>query len=1264
MAKNYSVTFSILGNLDPSLLNALKSASDKIKSLGDLAKNISPKAASQARALQNARDVLKQVEAFNKLRGVMTTLRSAQAANLLLASRARSQQAAETKRLDEMRAAYQRLNDQFKANRRSMDAAARSAWHDNLKAARAEIKAQARLVDDLGKQELQHSAQATKLRAQLATQQNKLNQLRATLPQGVNTSAEAQLRAQIEQTTNALNQEIAALERRNQLFNTFNQRGQDLSNAWSNFQNSLSTAQTLLNPFAEAATNAMTYEKSLSRLKSLTQIRNLRAGDFERAAREVSMLDDEIQRLARTTEYFGNDIIGAANFYAMSGWTAEQIKAALPSTVDLASITQLPIARVADMFSDDMTAFGIKAGQSYRLAGGKVVDGAEYFNDAIAYATTQANLDFSTFHESWKYNAPTAKAMQLSLGETVAQNMMLANAGIKGSMSGTSLRQFWVRLSAPPKAAQKSLEAMGFAANDATQQIMNTEAAMEEAGVSMSSGLFEKIVALRNYYREGLAAGKDMTGWLKGLTGQTALSGVQALFDDDVLDKALAAAHEIDSGAIGGWAKETAAIMRDNTQTAVDYLKSAADAVELNMGKALTPAIRSAAEAFTPLVSSVAEFVAANPAIVQGCAAIAAELSGIIVSAAAVRLAFAGWGFITSTINLVRVSLAALGSGAMLSGLLGRLTALRTALFGLNGAATLGGWSAMFSAIALRATAARTAIVGFFASLSVSSMISGAVGALRSLGSAILGAARAAMLFALSPVGAALMALALAGLYCYQNWDKVGPVLSNIADTLGKVVSPAIDSVFKTFSTLGEALSPVSDILSTLANAVGGTLAGAFIGLLGTVASVVSGIIVLLAGLLKSVGTMGLAIAEAFEKIKSGDFSGAFDSLSKGASKSADDVAKAFDNAGKTIDAGLKATAEGLRELTRGWTLPTQEVVARHSVTFDETGAARSTPVDTSALQASVDNAASSMEQVSTPASGVATAFLSALFPAQMLTAALSSAAPATQQLGYSSLTAAASANAMGSSALMSVGSIGAMSTSADGSVGSIGSMAFAADGSTGSIGSMAGSADGASGSLGGLAGAVDGAISALYGAASRAGDAISSAASSAWSSIKSFVGVGGGGGGSFARGGLVEEPTFFAGEHGREMIIPLTEHHRRATNLWRAAGQMLGILPTTEGRKPDWSIKRVPRLPGGLKMPRINFPELVAGSQSLGASPQPLATSNQPLATNITINVTVNGNADEATVRRGVEQSLPKVRTFAEELGDWRREQLRRSFR
>ena len=137
LASNYSVTFSILGNLDPSLQNALQGAADKIKSLSDLAKSINPKAISQARALQKAQATLKQVEAYNKLSGAIKTNQSALAANLLLSSRQRAQQSAAVKQLGDMKAAYQRLNDVYKANRRSMGSDAAQVMREQLKAARA-----------------------------------------------------------------------------------------------------------------------------------------------------------------------------------------------------------------------------------------------------------------------------------------------------------------------------------------------------------------------------------------------------------------------------------------------------------------------------------------------------------------------------------------------------------------------------------------------------------------------------------------------------------------------------------------------------------------------------------------------------------------------------------------------------------------------------------------------------------------------------------------------------------------------------------------------------------------------------------------------------------------------------------------------------------------------------------------------------------------------------------------------------------------------
>ena len=1215
MARNHTITFNIVGN--ENLSAAVKAAQNALKGLKGfdgkkLGQESLANALKQYKALQTALQATNGQfrTAAGKLGGYQTALARVSAAEQRLATaQAQAQQKQATLAQARARLATMRENGASRAdlaNQRA-EVARLAAEYKNLqsqvKTSREELKsAQGDLKTEQG-----NRAAAQRLNQQFQRQLSALNRLKAQLSAaGVDVSNLAAAEARLQSQIAAANREF---ERQAQL-TRFHQAGADLSNAYSNFQNSLQTAQTLINPFEDAAKNAMNYEKSLSRLKSLTQIRNLRGGNMEQVAAEMRMLDETIQHLARTTEYFGGDIVEAANFYAMSGWSAEQIKAALPATVDLASITQLPIARVADMFSDDMTAFGIKAGQAYKLASGQMVNGADYFNDAIAYATTQSNMDFSTFHESWKYNAPTAKAMQLSLGEAVAQNMMLANAGIKGSMSGTSLRQFWVRLSAPPKTAVKSLEEMGYAANDATQQVMDTQAAMEEAGASMSSGLFEKIGALRQYYREGLAAGRDMTGWLKGLTGQTALSGVQALFDDDVFDKAIAAAQEIDSGSIAGWSQQTAAIMRDNTQTAVDYLKSALDATQLAMGQALLPAIRSASEAITPLVGRLAEWAAANPAVVQTCAALAAAIAAATVAVTGFSLAMAG----------VRFAQAGWATASMLIG-------------------------------------------------NLSSTIANVLPTLTALRTGLLGAGRALMALAFSPVGAALMAVGLAGYYAYTHWDKVAPVLSSIADTLSGAISPAVDAAMNALSTLATAFEPLKSSLGDLASFVGGGLLGAFVGFGGTVASVIASVIVGIAGLVKTVAQLGSGLAEAFGKIASGDWSGGAKDLLSTATQAADNFKAAWVDSFKTVEAGIKGTAAALDNLNAAQPPPVQSPIQSPIQSTVQSTVQSTSPaqIDTSALQMSVDSAASSMNQV-TP-------------PAQTLSMSLMMASPATQALAFSAQGAAASSDALGFSASAATGGVDALS--------------FSAAASTGSVGAMAGAADSASGSLGGLAGAAASAVAGLFSAASSAAGVISSAASSAWSAITGK----GGGGGNFYRGGLVSEPTFFAGEHGREMIIPLTEYHQRATSLWRAAGQMLGILPTGEktnvtlptreqskvGEIISKAGDRARRHRGALTaatrrtsifdkspwfptptfdpMGTPTFPPLTPDLPTLNAPDLP--TSDAPPVMNFTINAYISGNADEQSVRRGVEGAIPTMKsTFEEQWALFQRERQRRSYR
>lgn len=1211
--------------------------------------------------------------------------------------------------LNENKKALETQRQQFRAAREEAQKYAKQ-----IRETQNAIKNQERLAAQ-GEQDFNAArAKVQNLKASLQSQLEALQRLRSQLgAAGFNTShfaaSERQLQSEIERVNQSLQRQQQLLQARQ----NFNAAAGNLGLASAGMMGAVYTAQQVAEPFKSAAENAMTFEKAMSRLKALTQMRNLRAGNMAAVEREMASMTETIERLGATSELTANQIAGAANYYAMSGWTPEQINAMLPTTTNLASIAKIPIDRAADMLSDDMTAFGIKAGQSYKLAGGKLVDGAQYFGDAVAYATTQANMDFSTFHEAWKYNAPTAHAMNLTLGEAIAQNMVAANAGIKGSMAGTSFRQFWVRLSAPPKTAQKSMEEMGMTASDATKTIREMQEAMAEAGVDQSSDLFAKIEALEQYYQSGLKAGRDMTGWLKGLTGQTALSGVQSLFDTGKIDEAKRYAHEIDSGFIEGWATDTAAVMRDNTQTAIDYLTSAADALQRSAGKALLPAIRSVAEAFTPLITSAAQWVAQNPAIVQACAAIATSLSGIIISAAAVKLAFAGWGFITSAITLVRTALAGLGSGAMLGGLIGRIAALRTALFGLGGAATLGGWSAMFTAIATSARTATTAVTRFFASLSLSSMASGAIAALRSVGTAILGAARAAMMFAFSPVGVALMALALAGMYCYQNWDKVAPVLSNIANIITgslssalATISPAIQNVMSALQNLGNVLGSsgilsqlgmlVTGVLATIATTIAGVLATVInvaATIISTIANVISGIINLISNLIsgnwaaawENAKSIAVAAVEGIRDVIKGILDGIISTI--------ENVGKAWSFITGETPTPVAAPSSAHGEIHGGSggdfatsTAPTPEIPQIDTSTTQaalnavgESAQNAATNMDgvqqatdaISQIPASLQPTTDALEQF--PASLQPTTEALSQVPAQIqptidaigqvpeaLATAVSTISDALIQLGTEALNAATQLQT-DTVALQMFGAatvtdtvalqmLGAASLATFVAIQMLGAAALGAHTGVANLGEASG---GAAIQVLGLGEAARSACAQLVAAGENAAAKVSAAASSIKVSSNAEGGI-------YQRGAFL---TTFA-EKSPEAAIPLN-HSKRAQDLWTQTGQLLGILPN-DGRQPNWSIKRMPRL-GGLKMPRINFPTMTPPTFP-EERPMPRLSIPQvggdlpPI--NVTIHVTINGNADEQVVRRGIEAALPATqRSFAEELALHRREALRRSF-
>ena len=1227
MARSFTVSFNINGSLDGSLQAALKAAANAMRGLGNAAKNASAVAAASKSGLASMAAGLNQLQAAaQRYKQIQDALKQS-STDFALArqkiSAAKTQYEADAAAVDRLKAKLAELQktqaklgtDKSSGNatlkqlrqdlanlkkayadaKKAGDAMKMSTLGAQIKSTQGAITAQQASVKAMAQAYRELSAQVKQTKSELSaanaaaqksgsdlsaarsnmqrltqnyqSQISALRGLQASLSAaGFSTSgfaaAESRLAADIDRVNAALQRQQALTNAQRQS----SQASQEMFNAYNNFQSALNTASTIAQPFKTATEKAVEFERVMSEVKALTQMDTIKAGRTDVIEKEMSALTAQAKELGATTIYTAQQVGEAQAYIARTGWTANQILASTPSFLKLAASGHMDMARTADIATNIMTGFGISA------------EKAQHVCDVLAYTTTHSNQNLEEMGEAMKYAAPVAKMFGASLEETAAMTTFMADAGIKGSMAGTSMRQTMLRLVAPPKKATKAMQEFGLTVDDANAAWQNANAVAKEYGVTLDETLTPgrqmlSIVKQIDKQMAGASNHEKMAA-LSAITGVNAVSGAMNVFGAGAkaLDEFTTALENCD-GAL----EQTYGVMTANTYGALKSMESAWEAIQLSVGQALSPAVERAANAITPMMTAFSQFIDAHPEIVQAAAAIAAALASLVVGAAAVKLAFAGWNFITSSILLVRTALATLADGALLGGLIARLAALRTALLGLTaagGLATFGGWATMFAAISAKATVAAVAIRTFFASLTLGSMASGIAATISSIGTAIAGAARAAMSFAFSPVGVALMALALAGLYCYQNWDKVSAAFGKIAGVITGALSPAITQIQTALNALSSSggFAALSNAASQAASVIGGTLVKAFAVVLTVAASAIATIIQLLADLVTIIADIGTGLSDAIGKISEGDFSGAFDALTSAGSKAFADLKQMGNHVFDGVEQGAKNVQSVIDALNSNATVAIQ--TAQNTGSGMATGllqaaqvpqaasAPETQPIDTSATQAALDqvgdsasNAASQMQSMQQATAGVdqmATQFAAAGTGVGQLATSAQQAGTGVQQFSTNAQQAGTSAQQMATSAQNAASGTDALGNSAQNATSGIEALSASAAGAVGGVSNLGSAASSAAGSVSGLGAAVQSACAALASAGASAAAAVASA---------------GGGVKANYRGGIYPKGQFLTtfAEKSPEAAIPI-DNSKRARDLWTKTGQMLGMLPGNGG--------------------------------------------------------------------------------------------------
>ena len=297
---------------------------------------------------------------------------------------------------------------------------------------------------------------------------------------------------------------------------------------------------------------------------------------------DLQALRDKAREMGSKTKFSASEAAEAMNYMAMAGWKTNDMLSGIDGIMNLAAASGEDLATTSDIVTDALTAFGLTAQDS------------GHFADVLAAASSNANTNVSMLGESFKYCAPIAGALGFSCEDTAEALGLMANAGIKSTQSGTSMRSIMTALSGEVKFCSESFGEMEIATT-------NSDGSMR----SLSDILADCRVAFDQMSES------EKASTAQSLVGKNAMSGFLALMN--------AAPADIDklSGAIAncdGTSLQMAETMQDNLAGQLTILKSQLEELAISFGEILMPVIR---DIITKIQGFVDKLNALDPATKQ-----------------------------------------------------------------------------------------------------------------------------------------------------------------------------------------------------------------------------------------------------------------------------------------------------------------------------------------------------------------------------------------------------------------------------------------------------------------------------------------------------------------------------------------------------------------------------------------------------------------------------------------------------------------------
>jgi hypothetical protein len=207
-----------------------------------------------------------------------------------------------------------------------------------------------------------------------------------------------------------------------------------------------------------SAKQAIEFEKSLANLGAV-------AGA---SSEEVAMLGKNALKVAGSTKFTAEEIVGLQTELSKLGFTADDVVASTQAIAFTAQALGSPLAATAEQVGKVINQFDL------------LIEQSEFIGDVLVTSINNSALSFDSFGTAIQYVGPIAKNLGLTLEQTAGAMAVLADNGFTASRIGTGLRGIFTEIgktSADVEASLNSLAKQNISLSEAVDLVGKRNAA-------------------------------------------------------------------------------------------------------------------------------------------------------------------------------------------------------------------------------------------------------------------------------------------------------------------------------------------------------------------------------------------------------------------------------------------------------------------------------------------------------------------------------------------------------------------------------------------------------------------------------------------------------------------------------------------------------------------------------------------------------------------------------------------------------------------